>query len=99
MAIEPTTQERQQRGFEFLRDEARAAHTEGDGLRVAHLCETALQEVGRLVNRNQLLVPLPELVWAFSFQLFWLTSQTSVLLSRDTLNKIPRRNELDERVF
>jgi len=99
MSQEPTAAERQRIAFDLLKNEARTAHREGDGLRVIHLCETCLQEVARLVKSEKLTLHLTELQWAFIFQLYWLLHTTPLGLVRDVLRQIPKRDEADQRIF
>ena len=89
MPLGPSNEERQRRAFHLLRDQARTAHREGDGLRAAHLCETALQEIERLAGQKQLSIPLHELSWAFIFQLYWLTQDPTVYFTRERLKSVP----------
>ncbi len=99
MPQEPTAAERQRIAFDLLKNEARTAHREGDGLRVIHLCETCLQEVQRLVKSEKLVLHLTELQWAFIFQLYWLLHTTPLGLLREVLRQIPKRDEADQRIF
>lgn len=99
MGREPTPQERQRHAFELLHEHAVTAHREGDGLRVAHLCETALQELERLTASASLLLSIHEVQWVFIFQFYWLTHGHTVHMSREVLRKLPRRSEQDEETF
>src|ERR1043166_8147737 len=66
------TAKAQQHAFNHLRDEARAAHLAGDGLRVNHLCSIALTRFTKLTGAQQLLIDLTEIKWACIFPLHWL---------------------------
>lgn len=99
MALEPTPEERQQRAFDILKHQARAAHGEGDGLRVGHLCEIALQEVRRLIDRQELLLTIRDIQWAFVFQLYWLLHGYAIQFTRQALQQVPRTSETDNAIF
>jgi hypothetical protein len=95
MASEPNPEQRQRGAFQLLRDEARAAHGEGDGLRVGHLCELALQEIQRLEQDSTLLLSLTELQWVFIFEHYWLLHTHTIRITRQILQKIQRRSATD----
>jgi hypothetical protein len=89
MSLEPTNEDRQRCAFDLLRDQARTAHLEGDGLQVAHLCETAFQEIDRLAKRKHLLIRLHQITWAFIFQVYWFIQGPILQLTRDRLKSVP----------
>ena len=65
----------QRHAFSYLRDRARRAHLDGDGLRVNSLCALALVHLQDLASRHELQISVQELRWAFIFPMFWLIDE------------------------
>jgi len=58
--------------FEFLKDRAHEAHLAGDGIRVLHLCHTALSELeARGKQEPEYGLPLNSVRWCLALTLFW----------------------------
>ena len=70
--------ERQRRAFAYLRDEARAAHSDGDGILVQHLATIAIRELIDLAKGDRLLLGLQDFYWAPVFSLYWLVRDYSL---------------------
>jgi hypothetical protein len=93
---EPTLSEQQRRGFEYLRDKARSAHNEGDGLLVNQLSIIALCELVKLSKTNSLHLQLAELRWAYVFTHYWLVDEYVLGTEiREALEHAPKSSEVD----
>lgn len=73
---------RQRQALAYLRDYARAAHREGDGMLVQHLCTVALRSLIDLANAGTLRLSLRETYWAPVLQLYWLHRDYPLMLLR-----------------
>jgi hypothetical protein len=74
--------EQQRRAFAYLRDQARSAHREGDGMLAQHLSAIALRSLVDLAKGNHLRLPLEETYWAAVFSLNWMVRDYSVTILR-----------------
>jgi hypothetical protein len=93
---EPTPEERQRLAFEHLRRETLEAHTEGDGLRINLLCQTAFDGIEHLLSEDNFRLTLTDVKWAFIFQFYWLLDHYNGHLASALLKKLPHRNERDK---
>src|SRR5213078_2063906 len=75
MSIEPNFAERQDAAFAYLRDRARRAHSEGDGLLVNSLCSVALSQIETLSQSGQLRLQLRDLKWTCILPVYWLVDE------------------------
>lgn len=90
--------ERQALAFRLLRDEARTAHAEGDGLKVSLLCETATDEIRRLQKKSRLALALTEIQWAFILQFYWMRDWYAVSKTSEILESIEDPGPADSRI-
>jgi hypothetical protein len=88
--------ESQRLAFEYLCEQARTAHSEGDGLRVNSLCAVALSEARRLAREKMLKVSLVELRWAFAFSMYWLIDGFMLREAKALLEAAVLRDKRDE---
>lgn len=90
--------ERQRRAFAYLRDEARAAHSEGDGILVQHLAAVAIRGLLDLAKGDRLRLRLRDYYWAPVFSLHWLVRDYSlhILVHEARPQLIEREPEGDE---
>jgi len=72
MTTEPSAAGRQELAFDHLREQARKAHFEGDGLLVNNLCAVALSHFSELAKKDSLKLSLGKVKWACIFPLYWL---------------------------
>lgn len=72
MGTEPSNTDRQAFAFDYLRERARRAHAEGDGVLVNSLCALALSQIELLGKQDQPRVNLVKVRWAFILPLYWL---------------------------
>jgi len=99
MPIGLTNEERQRMAFALLRDQARSAHLQGDGLRVANLVETAVQQLEELLSNKQFLLSVAEIQWIIIFRLYWLITRYSCQTTETLLNNLVALNERDADVL
>ncbi|HEY3378409.1 MAG TPA: hypothetical protein VGL77_13030 [Armatimonadota bacterium] len=95
-SCEPTGEELQRIAIQHLREQSRAAHYDGDGALVNHLCAIALTNTQRWIEQNVCHLSLHDLYWAIVFPLYWLTDQFMLRTATDVFNTIAKReNEND----
>lgn len=99
MIIGPTNLERQRMAFKLLRDQARSAHLQGDGLRVANLVETAAQQLRHLIDNQKFLLKVSEIQWIVIFRLYWLLSNYSCWETKTLLEKLVPQDAKDAEVL
>jgi len=92
MPIGPTNKERQKFAFELLRDQARSAHIQSDGLKVANLVETAAQEVKTLLEKDKFLLSVSDIQWIIIFRIFWLHTGISNSSTEQLLHNLTKAN-------
>src|SRR5207244_1094673 len=74
-------------GLEFLRSEAVNAHLSGDGIRVLHVCQTAIDYLlGTTQPHSQLLFEHAR--WLFSFYLYWTIDAVGLHQAQQAIGKV-----------
>jgi len=62
---------KQVQALDFLRQKARLAHNEGDGVLVNHLCSLALYKILEWKSKDELYIDIVEYRWALILPVYW----------------------------
>lgn len=77
-----------QRAFDYLRTEAIDAHLAGDGMRVLHLCASALERIGVRPNETAEQIDVGDVRWAFFLGLYWMVDDWLTHVIEDALKYV-----------
>ena len=86
--VEPSYKERQQLAIEFLREQCRQAHNDGDGLLVNHLCSVALKNVIKWQKSEKCHINVFQIYWAIVFSLYWILDEYMLESCKELLKNL-----------
>jgi len=95
MDTELTSEMRQRKAFDFLRDRARNAHIAGDGLLVNLLCHTGFQRLEELAKQKKLQLAFSDVAWMPIFAFYWLVNPSERYVIENAINELGRGTEED----
>jgi len=85
------------KALNYLRDQARSAHLEGDGVYVNHLASIALIECQRMKQDNNLDIGLLDIKWALILPVYWLLDTYMLDLIKSTIGILDLRSDEDRK--
>lgn len=93
-----SSRENQKQALEYLAEQARIAHYEGDGVLVNHICAVALSKVKEWLNKGNCLILFGDIHWSLTLALYWLVDDYMLLLVERIMEKLQPPPE-DEKGF
>ena len=90
---EPNRDELQHLAIEHLCKQARAAHYDGDGMVVNHLCAIALADVQKWTKQKASSLSLNDIYWAVVLSLYWLSDSYMLREAKNAFTVIQKREE------
>lgn len=70
----------QRSAFTYLREQARSAHVDGDGMQCLHLSSIAIRSALDLKKDNKLQLELRELYWSIVFSAYWMIRSYTLII-------------------